>query len=282
MSRLEQTRPSGHGRARGLVSSRISGARVSAHTFAPPVELAAIVDQLWLARWDLRGQAPHHTHLLSDPTLNLCFEAGTPRRAPRRRLVGIWTRLWERTLEGVGVVVAVKLRPGAARAVVDVAAATRNRIVPLPARLQPGAGVVANAVIATHLDPGAESAAVLAIAAWLTRVHRHDPDTAHAVELCAHIRASPDLGRVEQLVRRSGLTERSLQRLFHAHVGAPPKFIVRRYRLQEAALRLERGDRVSLAALAAELGYADQAHLARDFRTATRMSPSEFRTRVHR
>jgi AraC-like DNA-binding protein len=48
------------------------------------------------------------------------------------------------------------------------------------------------------------------------------------------------------------------------------------------ALRLERGDAVSLAWLAAELGYTDQAHLARDFKGAVGKSPSEFAVTVHR
>jgi AraC-like DNA-binding protein len=65
-------------------------------------------------------------------------------------------------------------------------------------------------------------------------------------------------------------------------VGAPPKWLIRRVRLQEAALRIERGDGPSLAGLAAELGYADQAHLARDFKRAVGKSPGEFAKSVHR
>jgi AraC-like DNA-binding protein len=64
--------------------------------------------------------------------------------------------------------------------------------------------------------------------------------------------------------------------VFRAHVGATPKHVIRRTRLQEVALRLERGDAVSLSRLAAELGYADHAHLARDFKGATGKSPSAF------
>jgi AraC-like DNA-binding protein len=58
--------------------------------------------------------------------------------------------------------------------------------------------------------------------------------------------------------------------------------VIRRKRLQEVALRIERGDRRSLARLAAELGYTDQAHLARDFKSATGKSPTEFAASVHR
>ena len=72
------------------------------------------------------------------------------------------------------------------------------------------------------------------------------------------------------------MTIRPLQRLFRDYVGASPKWVIRRHRLQEAAVRLERDGGGSLAALAAELGYADHAHLSRDFKIATGRSPSEF------
>jgi len=64
---VEQTRPSGHGRARGLVSSRRSGGRVEARTFAPGPALADVVECFWIGRWDLRGQEPHRMEILSDP-----------------------------------------------------------------------------------------------------------------------------------------------------------------------------------------------------------------------
>ena len=43
---LEETRPTGHGRARGLVSSRESGRRIEARTFAPGAELAQLATQM--------------------------------------------------------------------------------------------------------------------------------------------------------------------------------------------------------------------------------------------
>ncbi|NED59463.1 helix-turn-helix domain-containing protein, partial [Streptomyces sp. SID10244] len=47
---------------------------------------------------------------------------------------------------------------------------------------------------------------------------------------------------------------------------------------QEAAERL-RGSGTTLAMIAAELGYADEAHLVRDFRTVTGMTPGQFASR---
>lgn len=82
---------------------------------------------------------------------------------------------------------------------------------------------------------------------------------------------------VTQLCERVGLSERTLQRLTERRLGLTPLWLVRRRRLHEAADRL-RHHEGSLADVAADLGYADQAHFSRDFRTATGYSPREFVT----
>jgi AraC-like DNA-binding protein len=60
-------------------------------------------------------------------------------------------------------------------------------------------------------------------------------------------------------------------------VGVSPKWIIRRYRLHEAADRLANGGAADLAELAAALGYYDQAHLTRDFTALVGKSPAEYR-----
>jgi hypothetical protein len=82
---LEETRPTGAGRARGLVSSRESGRRVESRSFAPPPDLADVIAALWTGRWDLRDHAPHTTELLGDPCLHVVFEDGD--RGPDARVV---------------------------------------------------------------------------------------------------------------------------------------------------------------------------------------------------
>jgi AraC-like DNA-binding protein len=54
--------------------------------------------------------------------------------------------------------------------------------------------------------------------------------------------------------------------------------MMRRARLHEAALRAEAEGLASVnwAALAAELGYADQAHLARDFTATIGVPPTRY------
>ena len=73
----------------------------------------------------------------------------------------------------------------------------------------------------------------------------------------------------------SKLDARTLQRRFASRVGVSPKWVVQRYRLHEAAALLARGER-TLAAIAADLGYFDQAHFTRDFKAVVGAPPRAY------
>ncbi len=70
---------------------------------------------------------------------------------------------------------------------------------------------------------------------------------------------------------------RAVQRLARRSIGLPPLAVIRRYRLQEAAQRLREDPELPIARVAAELGYADQAHLSTDFRRTLGRAPREYR-----
>ena len=105
-----------------------------------------------------------------------------------------------------------------------------------------------------------------------------DPAADQAADLVSRITADPRLRRVAQLAEVSGLSERKLQRLFADYVGVSPKWVMRRARLHEAALRVEADGpaAVDWGSLAADLGYADQAHLTRDFTATLGVPPSRY------
>jgi AraC-like DNA-binding protein len=90
------------------------------------------------------------------------------------------------------------------------------------------------------------------------------------------ITSDSSLRRVDELSVVSGLSVRALQRLFSDYVGVSPKWVMRRARLHEAALRADGGEPVDWAALASDLGYADQAHLTRDFTATIGVPPARY------
>jgi AraC-like DNA-binding protein len=97
---------------------------------------------------------------------------------------------------------------------------------------------------------------------------------AHAVARLA----SPSAPAIAELARETGFTRQYLGRLFHESVGITPKQLGRIARFQRAVDLLRRDPRVDLAGAAAQLGYCDQAHMARDFRVLAGLTPATART----
>lgn len=83
-------------------------------------------------------------------------------------------------------------------------------------------------------------------------------------ELSAIGRAILAAVTVEEMARGTGMSPRTLQRWFARHVGLPPRRYLRLLRFQKAFAQVP--DQPSLADHAAAQGYADQAHMAREFR----------------
>jgi AraC-like DNA-binding protein len=102
-----------------------------------------------------------------------------------------------------------------------------------------------------------------------------DPRAILARYLVERVSTKPDLRSVSILAEVSDLSERALQRLFRDYVGVSPKWVVRRFRLQEAAELLATTQQ-SVASVAADLGYFDQSHFVRDFKAAVGEAPLNF------
>ena len=88
-----------------------------------------------------------------------------------------------------------------------------------------------------------------------------------------------DLGEppaLEQLGAREGLTRDQVLDLFRSHLGESPDEYVRRRRLEECSRLLATTDE-PISAIAADLGFADQAHLTRAFREVFGRPPGAYR-----
>lgn len=81
--------------------------------------------------------------------------------------------------------------------------------------------------------------------------------------------------RIGALAAELGCSRRHLANRFRDHVGPAPKAVARLVRFRRA-LALLQGGRTTVAAVAAECGFADQAHLTREFRALTGSTPFPF------
>jgi AraC-like DNA-binding protein len=80
---------------------------------------------------------------------------------------------------------------------------------------------------------------------------------------------------VGALAKDAGVSRRHLTKLFHAEIGATPKTMARILRFENARTMAHNVPRLGWADLAYAAGYADQAHLAREFRELSGLSPTE-------
>ena len=98
------------------------------------------------------------------------------------------------------------------------------------------------------------------IASRFNAMRRPDPMVHHAV---SHL-TSGRSGRIEELARRIGISERHLHRRFVASVGYSPKTFQRIVRFQKLLALAEAGSPTPLGDVSLAAGYADQAHMTRE------------------
>jgi AraC-like DNA-binding protein len=84
-------------------------------------------------------------------------------------------------------------------------------------------------------------------------------------------------GRVDSLANALGISDRQLRRRFHQAVGYGPKTLDRVLRFRRLVSRVPAGDG-DLARMAADLGYADQAHMTRDCVRLSGLTPARLAT----
>lgn len=83
--------------------------------------------------------------------------------------------------------------------------------------------------------------------------------------------------RVSKAQALTGLSAKRFNAVFRSEVGLSPKAYLRVRRLQAVLRALDTP--AQGAAIAADLGYFDQAHLVREFRTFTGVAPTQYATR---
>lgn len=112
-----------------------------------------------------------------------------------------------------------------------------------------------------------------ALLARLTRLPLSRPVVTFAVGM---LLAVPQAQTITEIAHRSGLSHRQLIRVFRQEVGMTPKRFGRVRRFQTVLDYLGHAHHVNWAAIAQACGYADQAHLSREFHQFTGVCPTSY------
>lgn len=268
----------------------------------PSAPLSWCIDRFWTSEWELAPGRAVSARVLPHPTVNLTWEhyppsiaTGHPTTAQRQLIItGVAGGVFTRTLTGTDRAFGIKLRPGVARLLVRIPVASLSGSgQPADPSVMPAGRELQDGLLAADTDTDRIAVAESVFAQLAGPSDR-------LIMIQQGVRAlveDPVVRRVSDVTRRLGVSERTLQRLFGEYLGLTPGWVLRRGRLHAAAERLIQltatgSDRAgsgsagssrrrsspgaALADVAAEYGYADQAHLTGDFTKIIGMPPSSW------
>ena len=235
--------------------------------YAPPAELADWVEHFWLEEWQFESSVPQTREVLPHPNVHLVF-------APSRsRVYGVQLRRFVRQLKGKDCIFGIKFHAGAF----------------FPFTRKPVSAIANTSILATEIFSNAADAerevlmrcqdgSMVQAATNFLMAHlpSRDPRVDIVRQAVEQIASDRSVTRVEHIVARCGIGERTLQRLFDRYVGASPRWVIKRYRIYEALESMAVGTRTEWADLALTLGYFDQAHFINDFKKLVGCSPTEY------
>lgn len=232
--------------------------------FRPPAALAECLLCFWTQTTG--SAATFRQPVLPDCCVDVLLMNGVP------IVVGPWTQAFVADLPPGTNILAARCHPGLASSLLGVPASELlNRTVQL-CEVWGSAGTDGFARAAEEKTLQARIRAMEA--ALLRRVQDAWP-VDHATRAAIRWMAQRPNGRVEQLSEWLGMSSRQLQRRFVISAGYGPKMfqcVLRFQRLLNQAHRA--GTRRTLADLAANAGYSDQAHMTREIQRFANCSPA--------
>ncbi|MCR2793845.1 helix-turn-helix transcriptional regulator [Microbacterium sp. zg.Y625] len=246
--------------------------RFRAQWIPPAEDVRDVVDTYWAVTWRLEPGESIDQRIIDHPSITLSIERGdvfAPLVVTSAR-----STAWTRTISGVGGVFAIRLRPAGLAVVSDLAAWSLPHEREVTADLDGRCHRLLEQIAATP-GPTARAEAADALVRELRAERPLAPSQRLANAGLDAIAARPHVRRTSDVADALGVGVRTLQRALHAHVGRGPSEIARRVRLQEVVRRLST-EHGSLADIAVELGYVDQAHLTNDFRAVAGVTPGAY------
>jgi AraC-like DNA-binding protein len=268
---LEKTDSTPMQMPKGVVDPAGAARRIRLATYPPSAALRPFVDYHWVVEWDLGGRPPETQRVLPYPNAHLVFDRG------QTAIHGVVRGAFERKVEGAGKVLGVRFKPGGLRPFLPhPLSRLADRTMPVDEVLGMAGAEAEWRVLgggSGRSDADMVAAAEALLAAALPPVDERALLAQQAVEAAA---AANGPVSVAALSAQLDMEERTLQRLFSNYVGVSPKWVIQRFRLQEAAWQLGQSAAPDLAGLAARLGFFDQAHFTRSFTQLVGKPPLEY------
>jgi AraC-like DNA-binding protein len=232
---------------------------------APSGDVYSLVACRWV-REVADDETTDSTLVLPDGCVDLLW------RDDKLILAGTDRTAWRSPIAPGERILGVRLRPGVAGAVLGMPA---SEVLDIHIRLEDLLGQDATELGERLGESNVDEEAFGLIERTISsRIQDGGPD---ALVLAATRRLGFPGARVDRLADSLGISDRQLRRRFHHAVGYGPKTLDRvlRFRRLVAQAGAVAAGENDLARVAADLGYADQAHMTRDCARLSGLTPTE-------
>jgi AraC-like DNA-binding protein len=235
--------------------------------------LAGLVAAYWRVSGD--GLSVPPSAVLPDGHVELVLNLGDPvglsgpaysGLQPARAVVGPLSKALRLEYRGQVDTFGVRFHPARGAGFLGkVATALADKLLPL-ADVRPSLDRELERLLTEHPCPETDAGREAIDRALLGQLPSALPPDLPLCALIDRLSGADSMPPVTEIAQELGISSRQLQRRFLAAVGAPPKQFFRVLRFARVWQLASMRPRETWAALAAEHGYADQAHLTREFR----------------
>jgi len=252
---------------RGVLYAKKSDEKYSLTRLKPSSVLSGIIETFWFVSWDLSDKEPHVQQNIPDPCINIVFEADVA------KVVGAVTKRYSVELFGKGRIFGIKFIPGGFYSLTGMEV---SKFTDSDLSIKQFFGKETNELIKEiNATSNIKQMVQLSENFFQSQILKLKRNANEVVSIVSLISNDLSILRVIDLSRKTGLSERNLQRLFKEQVGVSPKWVIRKYRIQEVLSRLEEGN-YDWQQLVSQLDYFDQSHFIKDFKSLIGVTPVEY------
>ncbi|WP_256872496.1 AraC family transcriptional regulator [Paenibacillus sp. 79R4] len=234
--------------------------------------LSYFVKHYWMVSWNSQDDEPYMQHVVPNPCVNLIVKPG------KTMIYAPATQKFTYPIYGEGLVFGVKFKPGGFYPFLQQPV---SGLLDRPLEVRAILDIDGMELEKNILSQGDEQAmAAIMDQLLLSKLPPQDEQVLQINRIIDFIMAEKDLSKVDAVCEHFQIHIRKLQRLFDQYVGISPKWVIRLYRLQNAAETMDLQMPIDLSQLAIELGYHDQSHFIKDFKAVVGCTPDEYRRNI--
>ncbi len=239
----------------------------------PSPQLEFFIEHYWIVKWNLPDGDIFTSEVLPYPSIHIVFERNYT------RIIGVMEGKYTRTLKGSDKVLGIKFKPGAFYPFIkENISKLTNKFIELDKYFNVDVEKLEASILNSEKEEEMANTAEEFLIRFLPEKDENIILINKIIDLTNEDRA---IIKVDDIVERMKINKRTLQRLFNQYVGVTPKWVIKRFRLHEAVGELAKNKTVDWTKLALELGYFDQAHFIKEFKSIIGKTPSEYEKQIN-